>query len=444
MPSAGTQIRKPKAAVRGDQNAQMPKPTKAYWCNDLVRSRIRGPALHQSRHLEDWSAKGLNTAAVHAGSLSDEFTGAVGTPIYQNTTFLLGTDQYKSFEDGFARDRFVYTRYGNPSQWAVQEKIAALEHAESALVFSSGMAAIASSVLALAEKGSHIVTSRDLYGGTYRFFHQELPSLGIQTTFADMRSPEAIRAALRPETQILYFEALSNPLLKVANIPVLAEIARAHGAHLIIDATFVTPIGCRPLELGADVVVHSASKYMNGHSDLIAGAAAGNRKWIDRVWERLMSFGGCLDPHGCFMLERGLKTLPLRMKAHAEGALGLAQWLSAHPSISAVYYPMLPGHPDYALAQSLLRNAGGVIAFEVKGGDAAALRLCERLRLPKQATSLGGVESLISLPFNTSHAALTEAQRASLGIRPGCVRLSVGIEDCNDLIDDFQQALSSN
>lgn len=429
-----------RAAIRGDSRAQPPKSTNVSWCNDLVRSRKSGPYM---RH-EQWAEAGLSTLSVHAGSHADPNTGAVGTPIYQNTTFVLGDEQYKSFEEGYARDRFIYTRYGNPSQWAVQQKIAALEHAESALVFSSGMAAIASSVLALVDKGAHIVTSRDLYGGTYGFFHEELPSLGIQTTFTDMRSPEAISAALRPETQLLYFEALSNPLLKVANIPVLAEIAHKHGARLVIDATFVTPAGCLPLELGADLVVHSASKYLNGHSDLIAGAAAGNRKWIDRVWERLMHYGGCLDPHGCFLLERGLKTLSLRMKAHAENALKLAHWLRQHPCIEAVYYPMLPEHPDHALSKSLMRMAGGVIAFEMKGGDAAALSLCSRLTLPKQATSLGGVESLISLPFNTSHAALTEAQRASLGIRPGCARLSVGIEDVDDLIEDFERALSSN
>ena len=359
-----------------------------------------------------------------------------------NSTFLLGPEQYRAIEEGYPRDRFIYSRYGNPTQWAVQEKLAALESAESAIVFSSGMAAITSTVLTLMDKGAHVVASNELYGGTYNLFNQELPSLGMSATLVDPRDPAAIEAAIRPETQILYFEAITNPLLKVIDIPMLAAVAEKHHLRLVIDATFATPIACRPLEHGADIVVHSASKYLNGHSDLIAGVAAGSRKLIDQLWPRMLTYGGCLDPHACFLLERGLKTLAIRMKAHQASAHALARHLEAHPRIRRVFYPLLESHPDHAVARRLLENGTGNITFVVDGGDAAALRLLDALTVPKQATSLGGVESLISLPFNTSQAGFTPHQRVAMGIDPGCVRLSVGIEDPEDLIADFDQALA--
>lgn len=240
----------------------------------------------------------------------------------------------------------------------------------------------------------------------------------------------------------MYFEAITNPLLKIIDIPRLAEIARRNGLRLVIDATFAPPVAMRTLEQGADVVVHSASKYLNGHSDLIAGVAAGPRKLIDMIWPRLLNYGGSLDPHACFLLERGLKTLAIRMRAHEESAHALAQYLESHPKVTRVFYPLLDSHPDRAVARRLLKNGTGNVTFLVEGGDAAALALVNALRIPKQATSLGGVESLVSLPFNTSQASYTARQRAAIGIHPGCVRLSVGIEDAADLITDFEQALA--
>jgi cystathionine beta-lyase/cystathionine gamma-synthase len=241
---------------------------------------------------------------------------------------------------------------------------------------------------------------------------------------------------------LLYFEALTNPLLKVVDIPAIADVARAAGARLMIDATFVTPLGCRPLEQGADLVVHSCTKYLNGHSDLVAGVAAGPRKLLDMVWPRLLSFGGCLDPHACFLLERGLKTLALRMRAHEAGALEVARFLERHPRVRRVLHPGLESHPDHALARRLLRNTGGMVGFNV-GSDAQAIALLRNLTLMREATSLGGVETLISLPFNTSHAAFTAGQRARMGIGAGCVRLSVGIEHPADLIADLDAALAA-
>jgi cystathionine beta-lyase/cystathionine gamma-synthase len=411
------------------------------WCADLVRERRPGPALAPGAHA---ARLAFGTRCVHAGSHDDALTGAVGTPIYQASTFLLSPDQYAAIEDGHARDRFVYTRYGNPSQWSVQEKLSALEGAESCVVTSSGMAAIAATLFALLERGGHVVAAKDVYGGTHKLLQEELVNLGVGLTFAEGGDLGAIERAFTPSTQVLFFEAISNPLLKVADVPALAALARRHGARLVIDATFATPCGLRPLEHGADIVVHSCSKYLNGHSDLIAGAALGSRKLVDRIWARMLLHGGSLDPHACFLLERGLKTLALRMRAHEENALAVARFLEGHPRVSRVLHPLLPSHPDAALAGRLLRGAGGMVTFFVRGGDAAALRFVAALSLPKQATSLGGVESLVSLPFNTSHAGYTGAERARLGIAPGCVRLSVGIEEHADLIRDLDQALAAS
>lgn len=423
--------------TRGDATSHAPRQTPDTWLNTLDRKRRPGPFLPDS----EVHHAGPSTTAVHAGTHDDPRTGAVGTPIYQASTFLLGADQYGSIEEGFARDRFIYSRYGNPSQWAVQEKLAALEGAESAIVFSSGMAAITATVMALVDKGANVVASADLYGGTYNLFNQEFPTFGMSATLVDPQDFAAIEAAIRPETQLMYFEAITNPLLKIIDIPRLAEIARRHGVRLVIDATFAPPVAMRALEQGADVVVHSASKYLNGHSDLIAGVAAGPRKLIDMIWPRLLNYGGSLDPHACFLLERGLKTLAIRMRAHEESAHALARWLEVHPQVKRVFYPLLDSHPDRAVAKRLLKNGTGNVTFFIEGGDAAALRLVNALRIPKQATSLGGVESLVSLPFNTSQASYTARQRAAIGIDPGCIRLSVGIEDAADLIADFEQAL---
>lgn len=426
-----------KSDIRGDMQSAGPALTNGKWLNELERKRQTGPLLGAAHAHE----MGMSTRAVHAGTNDDARTGAVGTPIYQTSTFILNDDQYQSVEGGYARDRFIYTRYGNPSQWAVQEKLAALEGAESAIVFSSGMAAITATVLALVDKGAHVVAASDLYGGTYNLFNQEFPTLGMSATLVDSYDLEAIEAAIQPNTQLLYFEVITNPVLKVVDIPRLADIARRHKIRLVVDSTFAPPPVMRPLEHGVDMVIHSASKYLNGHSDLIAGVAAGPRKLVDQIWPRLLNYGGSLDPHACFLLERGLKTLPIRMRAHEASATALAEFLETHPMVERVLYPMLPSHPDHALAKELMDMGTGNVTFFVKGGDQAALRLLDHLELPKQATSLGGVESLISLPFNSSQATMTSRQRAEIGIDPGCVRLSVGIEDADDLIADFNHAL---
>ncbi|WP_282077255.1 trans-sulfuration enzyme family protein [Epibacterium ulvae] len=428
-----------KKPLYGDATSQAASRNHGGWINQLDRTRQSGPFL--DAHPMD--SMGMSTKAVHAGTHDDPRTGAVGTPIYQTSTFILQEETYGSIEEGFGRDRFIYTRYGNPSQWAVQEKLATLEGAESAIVFSSGMAAITAAVMALVDKGAHVVAASDLYGGTYNLFNQEFPSLGMSATLVDSYDLEAIEASIQPNTQILYFEVITNPVLKLVDLPALVDIAKRHNLRLIVDSTFAPPPVMKPLELGVDLVVHSASKYLNGHSDLIAGVVCGPRKLVDMIWPRLLNYGGSLDPHACFLLERGLKTLDIRMKAHEASATALAEFLETHPAVEKVLYPMLPSHPDHARAKELMKMGTGNVTFFVKGGDQAALALMDHLKLPKQATSLGGIESLISLPFNSSQATMTARQRADIGIYPGCVRLSVGIEDAKDLIADFDQALNA-
>lgn len=381
------------------------------------------------------------TRCVHAGSGPHAPTGAVVNPIHQSSNFILDAPVYEAIADGRARDHAIYSRYGNPSQWAVQEKLAALEGAESALLFASGMAAISSAILAMTSEGGRVVASNTLYGGTLRFLNDLLPTYGRSVTLVPPDDVSAAAAACTEETELLFFETLSNPLLHICDVPALAAVARDHGARLAVDATFSTPALQRPLDQGADLVVHSASKYLNGHSDVIAGAAAGPRSLVDELWAHLLLLGGSADPHAAFLLERGMRTLHVRMRQHVENAQHVAEYLEQHPAVSSVRYPGLHSHPQHGLAQAQMDGAGAMITFTLKGGDEAGLALCDRTRLAVQATSLGGIETLISMPFNTSHAHMSDAEREALGILPGTVRLSVGIESADDLCADLASAL---
>lgn len=408
----------------------------AIWFSDLRRKRVAGPKLVD----ENYDTYGESTKSVHAGQYDDPITGAIGTPIYQNSTFFLNHDIYEAIEEGTTRDKLIYSRYGNPSQWAVQHKLSVLENAESSIVFSSGMAAISTTILALVEKGCHIITSRDLYGGSYNLIYEDLQRFGITTTFVDMTNVEAIKNAVTDQTKLLYFEALSNPLLKIAPITELVKIAKENGCRLVIDNTFLTPYNLKVLDLGVDVVVNSATKYLGGHSDLIAGTISGSRKLIDQIWPQMLKNGGSLDSHVCFLLERSLKTLALRMKTHNQNSLELAKFLESRTEIERVYHPGLTSHPQYNLCKQFLKGTSGMVSFEMKGGNIKAHELLALLKIPKEATSLGGVESLVSLPYNTSQASLTIKQQKSIHINQGLVRFSVGIEDIEDIINDFKQA----
>jgi cystathionine beta-lyase/cystathionine gamma-synthase len=409
------------------------------WSNSLRRGRVPGPRLPQQRVVDE---AGLSTRSVHAGTYQDPVTGAVGTPIFPATTFHFSEHTYGAFEQGHIRDVPIYGRYGSPNQWSVQEKIASLETAESAAVFSSGMAAIATTLLALTNHGGHIVSSRDVYGGTYNLLREEMHQFGREVTFTDSTDIDAIRAAICDDTQILFFETLTNPLLKAIPLVELGRLAAEHNLLLVIDNTFLSPYWVRPMEHGAHLVIHSATKYLNGHSDVTAGVVSGSRKYVDRVWNLMLKLGGSLDALSCFLLERGLKTLGPRMRAQAENAAAIADFLTNHEKIVRVHHPSTKDYP-YPWLYGYCPDAwGGVVSFEVAGGDEAALRFLDRLRIPAVATSLGGVESLVSLPFNTSHSFLTLKQRREVGILPGLVRFSAGVEDTDDLLADLDHALA--
>jgi cystathionine beta-lyase/cystathionine gamma-synthase len=373
---------------------------------------------------------GLSTRAVHAGSVTPQPGAPVVLPIHQTSTF---------FTDPEPVGEVRYTRYGtNPNHQALARKLSALEGAEDAIVMASGNAACALTLLSCVAAGGHIAAQHELYGGTLRILNRELPRLGIDVSY--VRSADWA-AALRPATAALLMEIPVNPTLGVPDIAAAAAVARRHGIPLIVDATFATPINFRPLEHGASLVFHSATKYLGGHSDLTAGVVAGHANLVAAVTELHKSFGPVLDPHAVWLLDRGVKTLDVRMLRHNANGFAIARWLELHPAIERVFYPGLPSHPDHARAASLFSGFGGVVSLMVRGGDPAALRVTQRLRLMCVAPSLGGVETLVSMPRYTSHAGLTREQRHEAGIGDGFIRLALGIEDAADLIADLEQAL---
>jgi cystathionine beta-lyase/cystathionine gamma-synthase len=375
---------------------------------------------------------GASTRAVHAGGPAAEPGAAVVTPIHQTATF---------FSDPSGTGDVLYTRYGNnPNHLAVAAKLAALEGAEDAIVMASGNAASALALLSVAAAGDRIAAQRELYGGTLRLLTRELPRLGIETDWVDLDGDWT--GALRTNTVALLMEVPVNPTLRVPDVAAAAEVARGAALPLIVDATFATPINFRPLEHGAELVIHSATKYLGGHSDLTAGVVAGSRARIADITELLKSFGPVLDPHAVWLLERGVKTLAVRMERHNRNGLAVAQWLEQHPAVARVLYPGLPSHPDHGHAAAVFDGFGGMVSLVLHGGDAAALRVTQRLRLMRVAPSLGGVETLVSMPRYTSHAALSREQRHAAGIGDGFIRLSLGVEDASDLKADLEQALA--
>jgi len=377
---------------------------------------------------------GASTRAVHGGQVRPGPGGPVVFPLYQTATF---------FTEPIPSGEVRYTRYGtNPNHEALAAKLAAIEGAEAAIVLASGNAASALSLLACVGAGDHVVAARALYGGTLRILKREFPRLHIQTTFVDADDGDSWAAALEPRTRALFMETPVNPTLRVPDPRSAAVSARERGIPLIVDATFATPVNFRPLEHGADLVVHSGTKYLGGHSDLTAGVVAGRADLVAEVREKLVSFGPVLDPHATWLLDRGVKSLAVRMARHNENGMLIARRLCAHPTIESVFYPGLESHPDHVRARTLFTGFGGVVSATIRGGDEAALRVIQRLKLISPAPSLGGVESLVSMPRYTSHASLTHEQRQALGIGDGFVRFALGIEDAADLIADLEQALT--
>ena len=374
----------------------------------------------------------------------DPVTGALNTPIYQTSTFV-----FESAEQGAARFAleeagYIYTRLGNPTQHALELKMAALEKAEAALAVASGMTAIAASFWTLCQSGDHIIATDTLYGCTHALLAHSMPKYGIQVTFVDASNLDNVRQAIRPNTKVLYIETPVNPTLTIIDIAGAAQLAHEHQVQLMVDNTFMSPYCQRPLELGADIVVHSATKYINGHGDVIAGVVLGKKDFIDQV--RFVGVkditGGCISPFNAWLTLRGLKTLGVRMERHCQNAIQVAQYLSQHPKVEKVYYPGLPDHPQRSLAELQMSNYGAMISFEVAGGVEAGRRVMNNVRLCSLAVSLGDTETLIQHPASMTHSPIAREERLKVGITDGLVRLSVGLEDSEDIINDLEQALS--
>jgi cystathionine beta-lyase/cystathionine gamma-synthase len=378
--------------------------------------------------------KRIETRTVHAGEPDPRVNGAVVLPVFQSATYEYGG------ESSYHEVR--YLRLNNsPNHLALNAKLAALENAEAAIVTSSGMAAISTTLLAVLSSGDHVLAHNCLYGGTHNFLTDDFASFGLSYDFIDADDPNSWESKLKPNTKAIYVEAMTNPTLQVADLKAVSEFAKKHNLVSIIDNTFASPVNFRPVEHGFDLSLHSCTKYMNGHSDIVAGAAIGRADLVEKITHKLNHLGGSLDPHAAFLLHRGVKTLALRVRHQNQSALRLAQFLEQHPAVSKVNYPGLESHPRYQRARELFDGFSGMLSFELSGGVQAAERLMHRLTLPINAPSLGGVETLITRPVKTSHAGMSKEDRDRLGISDGLVRLSVGIEATEELIEDFDQAL---
>ena len=378
----------------------------------------------------------VETKLIHAGEPQPRILGAVSIPIFQSAMF-----EYKgeaSYHD------IKYIRLNNtPNHTALHGKLAALENAEAAIVTASGMAAISTALLAILSQGDHFLAQECLYGGTFDFVTKDLPALGITFDFIDGNDPASWEAKLKPNTKAIYVETMANPLLDVLDLKAAVDFAKAHNLVSLIDNTFASPVNFRPPEWGYDLSMHSCTKYLNGHSDIVAGAVIGRADLVKQVTHKLNHLGGTLDPHTCFLLHRGIKTLALRMKQHNQSALEIATFLESHPAVTKVNYPGLKSHPAHDRAAEMLDGFSGMLSFEMKGGVDAAERFFERAQLPVIAPSLGGVETLLTRPATTSHSGLSPEERKEMGISDGLVRVSVGIENTGDLIEDFRQALEN-
>ncbi|WP_213975500.1 methionine gamma-lyase [Tepidanaerobacter acetatoxydans] len=390
----------------------------------------------------DCKVKGFNTKAIHAGQKPCPVTGAHVTPIYQTSTFVFkdvdqGARRFAGEEEGY-----IYTRLGNPTLTELEAKVAALEGGEAAIGAASGMAAISTALVTLLKKGDHIVAGDALYGCTHSFISEILPQYGIEVTMVDTSDLKNIENAMKPNTKVIYVETPANPTMKLVDLKGASDIAHKHGAIIIVDNTFMSPYLQRPIEHGVDVVVHSATKYIGGHGDVLAGLIIGPKELIDTMRiPYLKDFGGILSPFDAWLLLRGLKTLGVRMERHCANAQKVAEYLEKHPLIDKVYYPGLPSHPQYELAKKQMDGFGGMMSFELKGGLKAGKVLMNSVKMITLAVSLGCVDSLIQHPASMTHSPVPREERLKAGITDGQVRLSVGIEDVEDIIADLDQAL---
>jgi cystathionine beta-lyase/cystathionine gamma-synthase len=364
--------------------------------------------------------------------------GPMALPIYQTSTFEVTDNDEQLRVTG--SDSY-YTRYGNPTNSVAERTVAALEGVDAALTFSSGMGAITTTIMALLKGGDHIVAQRDIYGGTHKFLSQWLPKFGVETTFVDTTDYQQHEQAIRPNTKLLYVESPTNPSIRVVDLQRIASLAKQQGLISMIDSTFGTPINQRPAEYGLDLIMHSGTKYLGGHTDLICGVVAGRKELIERILATRTTIGNCMDPHASWMLVRGMKTLAVRVARQNDNALRVAEFLEQHAKVRRVHYPFLNSHAQQALARAQMSGGGGMVSFEVDGTGEDARRVSEALRLFTLAPSLGGVESLVCIPVLTSHLSVPEEERRKMGVTEQMIRLSVGIESAHDLVADLENAL---
>jgi cystathionine beta-lyase/cystathionine gamma-synthase len=377
--------------------------------------------------------QGLATIAVHGGSPHREAGEPVALPLVQSVNFV----QYPNTADGLR-----YTRYGNtPNEEVVQKRIAMLEGAEAALVLSSGMGATACALLALLRPGDHLLSSSWIYGGTRKLFTEEFVQMGIEVSFANPDERRVWRNTIRQNTRVIFVESPVNPSSRVIDLEQIGILAKTQGVALVVDSTLASPVNSRPIEHGADVVIHSATKYLNGHGDILCGVVAGTASYIEEVRQKMMVWGQAPDPFACWLLERGLKTLDVRVKRSNENAMKIAEWCEKRSEIKKVHYAGLSSHPDHAIAKKTMEGFGGLMSIELAGGAKAADRFISRLKIITHASSLGGTDSLVVEPRYSSHAHMTSQERAAIGIPDGFIRLSIGIESADDLIADIAQAL---
>jgi len=379
--------------------------------------------------------KNIETKLIHAGEPEPRIGGAVSMPIFQSSTYeYTGTSGYNDLK---------YIRLNNtPNHVTLHEKLSALENAEDALVTASGMAVISTVILTILSPGDHFLAQECLYGGTFDFITKDLSTLNITVDFIDGDDPESWEHKLRPTTKMIYVETMSNPLLQIADLEAVSRFSKEHNIVSLIDNTFASPVNFRPPEWGFDLSLHSCTKYLNGHSDIVAGAVIGLKGLIEQITHKLNHLGGSLDPHACFLLYRGLKTLAVRVRYQNESALKVAKFLENHPAVKQVNYPGLESHPNHDRALKLFDGFGGMLSFEIDGDADMADRFIQHITIPVCAPSLGGVETLITRPVTTSHSGLSPEEQRALGISDRLIRLSVGIEATDDLIEDLDQALN--
>ncbi len=382
----------------------------------------------------------MQTKAIHIGTtLSPQ---AVSPPVHMANTFIFESAEQAAHAFEY-EDQPIYTRWGNPTTEIMERKIAALEGGEAAIATASGMAAVSAALLAMVSSGDHIVATTGLYSGTHHFITDDLPRFGVHATLARADDPGAFEAAVRPNTRVIYLESPGNPTLMMNDLAAIGEIARAHNILTIVDNTFATPVNQRPIELGIDVVVHSATKFLGGHGDAIGGAVVGSAAMIERIKKGpIRRFGGCISPFNAWLIARGISTLPLRMERHNQNALQVAQWLGNHTEVAWVRYPWHPDHPQADLARrQMVGGGGGVVVFELKGGYDAGIHLMDHVVLCARTVSLGDVRTLLTHPASTTHHSLGQEVRAASGITDGLIRLAVGLEDVEDIIADLDEAL---